>query len=86
MPRYRLVITAATTVGSPRHYVALGDSYTSGPWIPEQRADPVGCQRSTSNYPARLAAVLHISDYTDVSCGGASNRQHDGSPGGAVAR
>ncbi len=67
-----LTTTAATTVGAPRHYVALGDSYASGPWIPEQRADPVGCQRSTSNYPARLAAALRIRDYTDVSCGGAS--------------
>ncbi|MGH3770095.1 MAG: SGNH/GDSL hydrolase family protein [Pseudonocardiaceae bacterium] len=62
---------AATPVGSPRHYVALGDSYASGPWIPEQRADPVGCLRSTRNYPARLAAALRIRDYTDVSCGGA---------------
>lgn len=62
---------AATTVGSPRHYVALGDSYASGPGIPVQRADPVGCERSTHNYPARLAAALRIRDYTDVSCGGA---------------
>jgi hypothetical protein len=51
--------------------VALGDSYASGPGIPVQRVDPVGCQRSTHNYPARLAAALGISDYTDVSCGGA---------------
>jgi lysophospholipase L1-like esterase len=62
---------AATAVGLPRHYVALGDSYASGPWIPEQRTDPVGCLRSTRNYPARLAAALRIRDYTDVSCGGA---------------
>jgi lysophospholipase L1-like esterase len=54
-----------------QHYVALGDSYTSGPGIPEQRADPIGCQRSTHNYPAMLAQGLGIRDYTDVSCGGA---------------
>jgi len=84
VPRYRRAVTAAalallgfpttaaaTIVGSPRHYVALGDSYASGPWIPEQRADPAGCLRSTRNYPARLAAALRIRDYTDVSCGGA---------------
>ncbi|MGH3717368.1 MAG: SGNH/GDSL hydrolase family protein [Pseudonocardiaceae bacterium] len=87
MPRYRRVgIAAAATVLAllgfpttatatpvewPRHYVALGDSYASGPWIPEQRADPVGCLRSTRNYPARLAAALRIRDYTDVTCGGA---------------
>jgi lysophospholipase L1-like esterase len=62
---------AATTVSVSKRYVALGDSYASGPGIPVQRADPVGCQRSTHNYPARLAAALGISNYTDVSCGGA---------------
>jgi lysophospholipase L1-like esterase len=54
-----------------KHYVALGDSYASGPGIPEQRADPIGCQRSAQNYPALLAQELRIRDYTDVSCGGA---------------
>jgi lysophospholipase L1-like esterase len=63
---------AAKTVRSPKHYVALGDSYAAGPLIPVQRADPIGCGRSTSNYPALLAAALHISDYTDVSCSGAT--------------
>jgi lysophospholipase L1-like esterase len=56
---------------SPMHYVALGDSYTAGPVIPVQRVDPIGCERSTSNYPALLAGTLHIRDYTDVSCSGA---------------
>ncbi|MGB9279796.1 MAG: SGNH/GDSL hydrolase family protein [Pseudonocardiaceae bacterium] len=62
---------AAQTIRTARHYVALGDSYASGPGIPEQRADPTGCQRSTHNYPALLAQTLRIRDYTDVSCGGA---------------
>jgi len=61
----------AKTVTAPRHYVALGDSYTAGPLIPLQRIDPVGCERSTSNYPSRLAAALGIRDFTDVSCSGA---------------
>ncbi len=56
---------------SPKHYVALGDSYTSGPVIPVQRIDPIGCERSTNNYPALLARTLQIRDYTDVSCSGA---------------
>ncbi|MGH3865736.1 MAG: GDSL-type esterase/lipase family protein [Pseudonocardiaceae bacterium] len=84
MPAYRRVIIAAAatvlalvglpasaaarTVSLPRHYVALGDSYTAGPLIPVQRTDPIGCERSTSNYPALLATALHIRDYTDVSC------------------
>ncbi|MGH3537020.1 MAG: SGNH/GDSL hydrolase family protein [Pseudonocardiaceae bacterium] len=56
---------------SPRHYVALGDSYTAGPVIPVQRIDPIGCERSTNNYPALLARTMQIRDYTDVSCSGA---------------
>jgi lysophospholipase L1-like esterase len=62
---------AATTVSVSTRYVALGDSYASGPGIPVQRVDPVGCQRSTQNYPARLAAALGVGKYVDVSCGGA---------------
>ncbi|MFN2478796.1 MAG: SGNH/GDSL hydrolase family protein [Pseudonocardiaceae bacterium] len=61
----------ATIGKSPRHYVALGDSYTAGPVIPIQRIDPIGCERSTNNYPALLARTLQIHDYTDVSCSGA---------------
>ncbi|MGH3900408.1 MAG: SGNH/GDSL hydrolase family protein [Pseudonocardiaceae bacterium] len=63
---------AAQTTSSPRHYVALGDSYAAGPGIPVQRIDPLGCQRSTRNYPALVAEALGIRDVTDVSCSGAS--------------
>ncbi|MGH3781032.1 MAG: SGNH/GDSL hydrolase family protein [Pseudonocardiaceae bacterium] len=56
---------------TPKRYVALGDSYAAGPVIPVQRVDPIGCERSTNNYPALLARTLHIRDYTDVSCSGA---------------
>jgi lysophospholipase L1-like esterase len=64
--------SSRATIGkSPKHYVALGDSYTAGPVIPVQRIDPIGCERSTNNYPAVLARTLHIRDYTDVSCSGA---------------
>ncbi|RZQ64963.1 SGNH/GDSL hydrolase family protein [Amycolatopsis suaedae] len=54
-----------------RHYVALGDSYTSGPFIPFQRLDPLGCARSTDNYPSMLARALRVRAFTDISCGGA---------------
>ncbi|MDQ3989473.1 MAG: SGNH/GDSL hydrolase family protein [Actinomycetota bacterium] len=53
------------------HYVALGDSFTAGPGIPVQRLDPVGCFRSTSNYPSLLATRLGVAEFTDVSCSGA---------------
>lgn len=33
--------------------------------------DPIGCQRSTRNYPALLATALSAGDVIDVSCSGA---------------
>jgi lysophospholipase L1-like esterase len=61
-----------------RHYVALGDSYTAGPLIPLQRLDPLTCFRSTSNYPAWLAASLKTGGYTDVSCSSADTTDMTG--------
>ncbi|MFE6779204.1 SGNH/GDSL hydrolase family protein [Streptomyces sp. NPDC057702] len=52
-------------------YVALGDSYVSGPLIPLMRPDPPGCFRSTANYPALLARDLRVPAFTDMSCAGA---------------
>lgn len=54
------------------HYVALGDSYTSGPGIPNQIPESLGCGRSDHNYPHLVAAALAISQFTDVSCGSAT--------------
>jgi lysophospholipase L1-like esterase len=54
-----------------RRYVALGDSYTSGPGIEPMTPGP--CLRSTVNYPALVASALHIKKVTDVSCGGAAS-------------
>lgn len=53
-------------------YVALGDSYTAGPFIGTMRVDPEGCARSRQNYPAFLADWLDVATYTDVSCSGAT--------------
>jgi lysophospholipase L1-like esterase len=51
-------------------YVALGDSFTSGPFIPTtDLAD--GCLRSNRNYPSLVADALEVDDFTDVSCSGA---------------
>lgn len=52
-------------------YVALGDSYSAGPLIPQQRPDSVVCVKSTNNYPAFLATYLALPVYTDVTCSGA---------------
>jgi lysophospholipase L1-like esterase len=64
-----LLIAPAGAVTFQR-YVALGDSYASGPLIPDQSPHPVGCVRSDHNYPADLARQLGV-PLVDVSCGGA---------------
>jgi lysophospholipase L1-like esterase len=56
--------------GHPR-YVSLGDSYTAGPLIPDLTGSPVGCARSTRNYPSLVAAATGAASFTDVSCQGA---------------
>lgn len=50
-------------------YVAMGDSFASGPGIAPQR---VGCMRSENNYASKLAAELDVKAFTDASCGGAT--------------
>jgi len=51
-------------------YVALGDSFTSGPFVPTtDLAD--GCFRSNGNYPSLLAKRLDAEVFVDVSCAGA---------------
>jgi len=59
---------AASTAGG---YSSLGDSYASGPVIPQQLSNPAGCQRSNHNY-AHLAAARLGLVLDDVSCGGAT--------------
>ncbi len=81
----RLVITTTAAVGlaavggvstaraapTPTGWAALGDSYTSGPLIPNQTLDPLGCLRSDHNYPHLAAADLGYS-LSDISCSGAT--------------
>jgi lysophospholipase L1-like esterase len=63
---------AAETPVRPARYVALGDSYTSGPLIPNQIPEAAGCGRSDHNYPHLVAAALEVDRFTDVSCGSAT--------------
>ena len=51
-------------------YVALGDSYTAAPGVPQTEQES-GCLRSTGNYPQLVAAALGTS-VDDVSCAGAT--------------
>lgn len=77
-----LLVVASTTAGlgvgsinagaTPSSYVALGDSYTAGPLVPNQLADPAGCLRSDHDYPHLVAAALAVSTFQDASCSGAA--------------
>ncbi|MFI1050674.1 SGNH/GDSL hydrolase family protein [Streptomyces griseoruber] len=59
--------------GKTTEYVALGDSYTSGPLIPLQI--DANCARSDHNYPSLVAARLGTTPFKDVSCSGATTEQ-----------
>ena len=61
--------SAASAADSGGGYVALGDSYTSGPLIPIQSGGL--CLRSNENYPSLTAADLGYS-LDDASCAGAT--------------
>jgi lysophospholipase L1-like esterase len=60
-------------------YVALGDSFTSAPLVPDQASLPVGCLRSDQDYPSLVAAAIRPSSFTDVSCYGAATTAMTGS-------
>lgn len=71
-----LTLAAAATLGSASaadasagRYVALGDSYVSGPLIPNQSGGL--CLRSDRNY-ASLTAASTGASLTDASCSGAT--------------
>jgi GDSL-like Lipase/Acylhydrolase family len=61
----------AAANASAANYTALGDSYASGPLIPNQSLSPLGCLRSDHNY-AHLTAAAKGLTLTDVSCSGAT--------------
>jgi lysophospholipase L1-like esterase len=63
---------AHATASRAQRYVALGDSFTSAPLVPHQGGLPVGCLRSDEDYPSLVAAAIHPSSFTDVSCYGAA--------------
>lgn len=76
------VASASPAVASGPHshrgvdYVALGDSYTSGPLIPRQV--DANCARSDQNYPSLVATRRSTSTFTDVSCAYATTDHMEG--------
>ncbi len=67
-----VILLPQTALAGGASYVALGDSYTAGPLIPDQTGSPFGCLRSTSDYPADVATTIGASSYINVSCSGAT--------------
>jgi len=68
-----LVASAAPSLAASGAYVALGDSYTAGPLIPNQSLSPLGCLRSDRNYPHVVRPGLtDIATFRDPSCSGAT--------------
>jgi lysophospholipase L1-like esterase len=55
-------------------YVALGDSYTSAPLVPNQHGEPIDCGRSDHNYPSLVAQEFQVGTFVDVSCGSAETK------------
>jgi lysophospholipase L1-like esterase len=63
-----IALAALAASASAASYVALGDSYAAGPFIPNPVL-PLGCLKSDHNYPHLAAAG--IGPLKDASCSGA---------------
>jgi len=72
-----LVLPAAVAApradAGPESLVALGDSFASGPLVPVQYEQPLGCLRSSNNYSHQVSRELDL-ELTDVTCSGASTK------------
>ena len=60
-----------TSTGDADHYVAVGDSFTSGAGLPLTRRDAFSCGQSSLNYPHLVAKAIDAK-LIDASCGGAT--------------
>lgn len=74
-----VLIPQAGQASTGPSYVALGDSYTAGPLIPDQTGSPIACLKSTHDYPADVASSLGASSFTNISCSGATTADMNGS-------
>lgn len=77
---------AAPSPAKPgEHYVALGDSFVSGPGILPQRPEVPQCARSEKNFVSLVAAGIEAESFTDASCGGAQTKDWTTSQGTGIA-
>jgi lysophospholipase L1-like esterase len=61
----------AAARADPGPYVALGDSYTAAPLVPNLVGRPIGCGRSDHDYPALVAVATGVTQFHDESCSAA---------------
>ncbi len=68
-----MVLGTPDDPAEPLTYVALGDSFTSGPLVlPHDTTHvPQDCGQSSRNYPHLVALVLDVDVLRDLSCGSA---------------
>jgi lysophospholipase L1-like esterase len=69
-----LALTGGVAHAAGGVYVALGDSYTSAPLVPNQHGEPIDCGRSDHNYPSLVAGAFGFETFIDVSCGSAETK------------
>jgi len=63
---------ASAATAASQHYVALGDSYTSGVGAGSYTAESGTCRRSTLAYPQLWANINAPTSYRSVACSGAT--------------
>jgi lysophospholipase L1-like esterase len=66
--------TGAAQAADAGPYVALGDSYTAGPFVLNQYGTPIGCARSDHNYPSLVRAAIGAPVFRDESCSSATTK------------
>jgi hypothetical protein len=65
-----LALTTGVAQAAGGVYVALSDSYTSAPLVPNQHGEPIDCGRSDHNYPSLVAQAFGfgLTDPMGTSC------------------
>ena len=67
-----IAASAPASAASSVHYVALGDSYSSGLGAGNYIASSGSCDRSNDAYPALWSGANLPATYTSVACAGAT--------------
>ncbi|MGW4682081.1 SGNH/GDSL hydrolase family protein [Micromonospora taraxaci] len=67
-----LTLAAPAEAAPADHYVALGDSYSSGVGAGSYTSESGSCQRSTNAYPALYNTNVRPASYRSVACSGAT--------------